>query len=53
MRRALGTLVESCTCKDKTLACPILEALDDPEAPGPGDVVQLRFPSRGGNNAAR
>ncbi len=29
MRSALGTLVESCACRDGQPACPILEALDD------------------------
>lgn len=32
MRDALSPLVEDCACGAQTVTCPILEALDDPEA---------------------
>lgn len=35
MRRALGTLIETCACGDRKPTCPILEALADGEAPTP------------------
>jgi Hg(II)-responsive transcriptional regulator len=33
MRKALGGLVAACDCDGGTLACPIIEALDDPVEP--------------------
>lgn len=40
IRRALGGLVESCACEDKSPDCPILGALDEPNGQNPANPVR-------------
>lgn len=49
MKRALGSLVQSCACKGSSLHCPILEALDDD---GSSDGL-MKPGTRGGSDATR
>lgn len=42
MRSALYGLIETCVCGKERLACPILEALDDPSDPLPEDGSRTR-----------
>jgi Cu(I)-responsive transcriptional regulator len=46
MRSALSSLIESCACGRGRLACPILEALDDPSNP----LSEDRSNAKGGDH---